>query len=310
MNSTRQKPRQFSAWLKAARPKTLPASTSGVLVGSALAYADKHFDLFSALAAFFVALALQIASNLANDVYDFESGADTNRTHGPLRVTSAGLLSPRQVKTGLLVVLLLASVVGVAVIMYSHQTAPGAWPWLSALGVFAIAASIGYTTGPFPLAKLGLGDVFVLIFFGFAATSGSYFLQTGTLKTAALLLSLGPGLIIVAILVVNNLRDIPEDRVHHKRTLAVRFGERFAKIQYLLCLTLAYAVLLITVTIRLVSPWTLLVLLTLPLAFKNLRLIWSVRGSALNAVLGGTGLLSFLWAFGFALGILLSKAFP
>ncbi len=296
----------MNVWLLAARPKTLPASTSGVIVGSALAFAERHFDLWSALLSFFVALCLQIASNFANDVFDFESGADAGRSHGPTRVTQAGLLTPLQVKSGLVVILILATVAGVALILHSLETAPGAWPWLSAIGLLAIAASVGYTTGPFPLARLGLGDVFVLIFFGFAATLGSYFVQAGHLELAAFLLSLGPGLIIVAILVVNNLRDLDEDRQAQKKTLAVRFGSRFAKTEYVSCLSLAYAVVAVVVACGLATPWVLLTFLSLPLAFKNVRLILTARGSALNSALAGTGVLSFIWALLFALGMILS----
>ncbi|NNM53676.1 MAG: 1,4-dihydroxy-2-naphthoate polyprenyltransferase [Spirochaetales bacterium] len=297
----------MTAWLLAARPKTLPASTSGVIVGSALAFAERHFDLWSALLSFFVALCLQIASNFANDVFDFESGADAGRSHGPTRVTQAGLLTPRQVKSGLLVVLILATLAGIGLIVHSLETAPGAWPWLSAMGLFAIAASVGYTTGPFPLARLGLGDVFVLVFFGFVATVGSYFVQTGHLELSTFLLSLGPGLIIVAILVVNNLRDLDEDRKAQKKTLAARFGERFAKTEYVSCLSLAYVVLALVVASGLTTPWVLLTFLSLPLAFKNVRLILTARGSALNAALAGTGALSFIWALLFALGMILSS---
>ncbi|MDA8427104.1 MAG: 1,4-dihydroxy-2-naphthoate octaprenyltransferase, partial [Treponema sp.] len=213
-----------AAWMMAARPRTLPASTSGVIVGSVLAFAEGRFALLPALASFVVALALQIASNLANDVFDFESGADAKRAHGPTRVTQSGILSPREVKRGLLLTMAIAAAAGVWLVIRTAELEPGSWPWLLAAGAAAILASVAYSTGPFPLSRLGLGDLFVLLFFGFAATVGSFYVQTGRLGAAPILLSLGPGLVIVAILVVNNLRDIEEDREADKLTLAVRFG--------------------------------------------------------------------------------------
>jgi len=304
-DATRPGPR--AAWTMAARPKTLPASTSGVIVGSALAFAGGRFDLLPALAAFVVALALQIASNFANDVFDFESGADAKRAHGPTRVTQSGILSPRQVKIGLAVVIGIAALAGLGLVYHSLAIAPGSWPWLLATGLLAIISSVAYTTGPFPLSRLGLGDLFVLLFFGFAATMGSYFVQAGRMDAGPILLSLGPGLVIVAILVVNNLRDIDEDRETGKRTLAVRFGAGFAKAEYLACLVLADIVLIAAVVFGLAAPWTLLALLSAPLALKNVRTVLGAKGPALNAALGGTGRLSFVWALLFAAGVILGK---
>ena len=296
-------PGPIAAWTMAARPKTLPASTSGVIVGSALAFAAGRFEFLPALASFAVALALQIASNFANDVFDFESGADAKRAHGPARVTQSGILSPSQVKAGLLVVIALAALAGLWLVVHALAVAPGSWPWLLATGALAIISSVAYTAGPAPLSRLGLGDVFVLAFFGFAATLGSYFVQVGRLDPAPLLLSLGPGLVIVAILVVNNLRDIEEDREVAKRTLAVRFGPAFAKGEYVACLVLSYLVLGLAVILALVTPWTLLALLSAPLAAKNIVLMLTKKGPPLNEALGGTGRLSFVWALLFAAGI-------
>jgi len=299
-------PGPIAAWTMAARPKTLPASTSGVIVGSALSFSIGRFELVAALAAFVVALALQIASNFANDVFDFESGADSMRAHGPTRVTQSGILSPRQVKAGLLVVIAVAALTGLGLVFHGLALSPGSWPWLLGTGALAIASSVAYTAGPFPLSRLGLGDLFVLIFFGFAATMGTYFVQAGRLSAACALLSLGPGLVIVAILVVNNLRDMEEDRETGKRTLAVRFGRGFAMAEYLACVSLSYVVLGIAVALGLVSAWSLLALLSLPLAAKNVRRVFTARGPALNAALAGTGMLSFVWALLFAAGLVVA----
>jgi 1,4-dihydroxy-2-naphthoate octaprenyltransferase len=300
MSIDKSRPGPAKAWIMAARPRTLPASASGVIVGSALAFKDGRFDLLPALAALVVALALQVASNFANDVFDFERGADEKRSHGPTRVTQAGLLSPSQVKAGLALVIGVAALAGLWLAWHSG------W-WLLLVGLAAIVSAVAYTAGPWPLAYLGLGDLFVFVFFGLAAVTGTYYVQAGSLGPAPFLLSLPPGLIIVAILVVNNLRDIEEDRVAGKRTLAVRFGAPFARYEYLACLVLAYASLGPALGFGLVPPWTLLTLLSLPLVWKNSRLVMEEEGRVLNAALGGTGMIALVWSLLFAAGILISK---
>ncbi len=282
----------------AIRPKTLPASTAGVIAGSALAFKDGVFQPLPALAALIVAVCLQIGSNLANDVFDFERGTDAARKFGPLRVTQSGLLAPGQVKAGMLVVFAIAALCG----LYLALQVGWAAIWI---GLAAIVSAIAYTGGPFPLGYYGLGDVFVFIFFGMAAVAGTYWVQAGTVSLAAWWMSLPVGLIIVGILVVNNLRDIDSDRLGKKHTLAVRFGERFTKGQYLLCIMGAYLSLVVFVAVGLVPAWALLAWLSLPLAWKNLRIVYTKKESALNAALAGTGQLSFLFSLLFAVGVLL-----
>ena len=192
---------RWQIWLMAARPRTLPASAAGVVTGSALAFYDGNFHPLLALIALLVALCLQTGSNLANDVFDYERGADAQREHGPQRVTQSGLLTPGQVKAGTWVVFALAALLGA----YLGLEAGWVVIWV---GLAAILSAIAYSSGPFPLGYHGLGDVFVFLFFGPVSVMGTYFVQAKMISPAAGWMSIPPGLIIVAILVVNNLRDV------------------------------------------------------------------------------------------------------
>ncbi len=301
MPAQTQLPFQHS-WLLAIRPKTLPAAAAPVLVGSALAFYEGAFRLWPALACLLAALLLQIASNLANDVFDYEKGADQGERLGPTRVTQAGLLTPAQVKRGLVLVLGLAALLG---IYLSHL---GGWPIL-ALGVAAILSAVAYTGGPFPLGYHGLGDLFVFIFFGLAATAGTYYLQAGALSLAAWGMGAAMGLLTVNILVVNNLRDLENDRRVGKRTLAVRLGEKGARWEYLSCLLGACAIPVALWAAGVLPVWGLLALLSLPWAFPLLRAVYSARGRALNPILAGTGRFELLYAVFFTIGISLASLF-
>jgi 1,4-dihydroxy-2-naphthoate octaprenyltransferase len=291
-----------SPWLLAIRPKTLPAAAAPVLVGSALAFYEGAFRLWPALACLLAALLLQIASNLANDVFDYEKGADQGERLGPTRVTQAGLLTPAQVKRGLGLVLGLAALLGI------YLSRLGGWPIL-ALGVTAILSAVAYTGGPFPLGYHGLGDLFVFIFFGLAATAGTYYLQAGALSLAAWGMGAAMGLLTVNILVVNNLRDLENDRRVGKRTLAVRLGERGARWEYLFCLMGACAIPVALWSAEVLPVWGLLPLLSLPWAFPLLRAVYSAQGRALNPILAGTGRFELLYAVFFAIGMALASFF-
>ena len=268
-------------------------------MGSALAWADGWFRLDGFLACLGAALLLQIGSNLANDVFDFERGTDTPERLGPTRVTQAGLLTPRQVKIGMGLVFGLAAVLGL------YLAWLGGWP-IIAIGMAAILAAIAYTGGPFPLGYHGLGDLFVFIFFGLASVAGTYYVQAGSVSASAWWMTLPPGLIITAILVVNNLRDIDNDRKGGKHTLAVRIGERATKIEYVICMALAYLVLPLAVLLGNI-PWlSLLASLSLPLAYKSMRVVLTQKGRPLNAALAGTGQTALVFCMLFWVGLLLS----
>jgi len=292
------KPNFIQTWWLAIRPRTLPAAASGVLMGSALAWLDDSFQLMPALACLFVALLLQIGSNVANDVFDFERGADTAERLGPVRVTQAGFLTPTQVKRGMVVIFGLAAMLGL------YLAALRGWTviWL---GAAAILAAVAYTGGPYPLGYHGLGDVFVFLFFGLAAVAGTYFVQVGSVSTAAWWMSVPVGLIITAILVVNNLRDIESDRKAGKRTLAVRWGERGAKIEYVLCMAIAYLIVPTMVWMNVIPVGGMLAWLSLPVAVRTLRMVFTQKGRPLNAALAGTGQTAFLFSLFFWVGLLI-----
>lgn len=284
-----QKISPFQIWLLAIRPRTLPAAAAGVVMGSALAWMDGSFQLLPAVVALGVALLLQIGSNVANDVYDFERGTDTSERQGPLRVTQAGLLTPAQIKRGMWIIFGLAAVLGLYLVFLRGWVV--VW-----IGLAAILAAITYTGGPFPFGYYGLGDLFVFVFFGPAAVVGTYFVQTGSVSAAAWWMSLPIGLLVTAILVVNNLRDLENDRKAGKRTLAVRLGERGARLEYLFCMAVAYLVVLLTAWSGLV-PWlALLTWLSLPLAVKTARMVFTQVGRPLNAALAGTGQVALLFS--------------
>jgi 1,4-dihydroxy-2-naphthoate polyprenyltransferase len=198
-------------WILAARPKTLPAAAAPVIVGSSLAFRDGLFNPLPALAALLAALLLQIGANLANDLFDYYRGADTSKRLGPLRVTSAGLLAPEQVRGGMLLTFFLAALLGI------YLTAVAGWV-VVLIGLAAIAAAVAYTGGPFPFGYYGLGDLFVFIFFGLAAVGGTYYVQAGSLTAAAVWSAAPMGLLITALLVVNNstgYRNRPPGRQAH-----------------------------------------------------------------------------------------------
>jgi 1,4-dihydroxy-2-naphthoate polyprenyltransferase len=288
----------FQAWVLAIRPRTLPAAAAGVVMGSALAWRDGFFRIDAALTCLFAALLLQIGSNLANDVFDFERGTDTPERLGPTRVTQAGLLTPAQVKFGMGVVFSIAALLGI------YLAWLGGWPIIF-IGLAAIISAIAYTGGPFPLGYYGLGDIFVFIFFGLAAVAGTYYVQAGSVSSAAWWMTIPPGLIITAILVVNNLRDLENDRKGGKHTLAVILGERFTKTEYLLCMLLAYLVLPLAAWLGIVSWFSLLAWGSLPIAFRATRAVFTQKGRPLNAALAGTGQAAFVFSVLFWIGIAL-----
>lgn len=287
-------------WLLAARPKTLPAALAPVLVGAALALHDSAFAPLPALAAALGALLLQIGSNFANDYFDFFKGADTADRLGPVRVTASGLISPGQLRWGMVTVFGLAALVGLYLI------AVGGWPIL-AIGVASILAAILYTGGPFPFGYYGLGDLFVFIFFGLVAVCGTYYVQALDLTWPVVLGAVPTGLLITAILVVNNLRDIETDARAGKRTLAVMIGRSATRAEYTLLLGFAY---LLPLALWLFFGYSFVVLLpwlSTPLAYRLLHEVHSkTDGPSLNQALAGTARLSLIFSLLLAVGL----AFP
>ncbi|KXG44288.1 1,4-dihydroxy-2-naphthoate octaprenyltransferase [Tepidibacillus decaturensis] len=286
------------AWILASRPKTLPAAAAPVLVATLIALKDGVFQFWPALAALVGALLIQIGTNFVNDYFDFKKGTDTEERVGPVRVTQSGLLSPKEVIMGTWIVFGLAVLVGIYILII------GGWP-IFVIGLLSILFGYAYTGGPYPLSYNGSADIFVFIFFGFVAVGGTYYIQAGTISPQIYWASIPIGLLATAILVVNNFRDIEQDRVAGKKTLAVRFGKKRTQLYYFLLLGLTYVVPVIMWLSGLVTYWILLVLLSLPLCFSLVKDILHKKGTALNETLAGTGKLELLYGILFSIGYLL-----
>lgn len=282
-----------AAWWIAIRPKTLPAAIVPVLVGVACAAHVGQVRWAPSLAALTGALLLQIGSNFANDVYDFEKGADGHERVGPARAVASGYISPQAMKRGMGLVFGLALLVGLYLTVTSG-------PLIMLIGVASIVAAIAYTGGPYPLGYNGLGEVFVLLFFGFVAVCGTCFVNLGRVPELGVWSSIPVGALASAILVVNNVRDEDTDRRSGKRTLVVRFGRRSGIVQYAVFLGLAYLAPLLLVSRQLAHFAVLAPLLTLPWGLRLLRALSAQRGPALNATLAQTAQLLL------AYGVLLS----
>lgn len=288
---------KLSLWLLAARPKTLPAAVAPVAVGTAVAFTDGLFALLPALAAFSVAMLLQIAVNLANDYFDARNNIDSEERLGPVRVTQSGLIPQQQVRQAMIITLILSGLV----FLYLMYVAGTISLWV-ALG--SILSALAYSGGPYPLASNGLGELFVFIFFGLVAVCGSYWVQALTLTWTVVLASVAPGLLITAIMVVNNLRDIPTDAAAGKRTLAVRLGEegtirfyrRLMQVSYL-CLPL--------LALCMSRLLLLLPLIVVPMAIALCREVKEFTGEALNATLARTAKFSLLFSLLMAAGMIL-----
>ena len=290
---------KFNAWILATRPRTLPAAIAPVVLASAMAYADENFVWLPALAAFTVALLLQIGVNLANDYFDYQKGIDTADRLGPLRVTQSGLIPATEVKVGMMMVFMLSLIPGF------YLLAVGGLPVLI-IGLVCICAALVYSGGPFPLASHGLGDLFVFIFFGLVAVGGTYYVQALKMTPMVWLMGVVEGLLITAILVVNNLRDIESDRQTGKRSLAVIIGIRGSQIEYALLLTAAYAIPIILWISGRMSAWVLLPLISLPAAVYLMRHIWqNPDGAILNQALARTATLALGYSLLLAIGIIL-----
>jgi 1,4-dihydroxy-2-naphthoate octaprenyltransferase len=292
-------PRSRAAiWLAAARPRTLPAAVAPVAVGTACAHAAGGVAWGPAAAALAGALCLQLASNFANDVYDAERGADGPDRVGPTRAVAAGLITPRAMRAALLAAL------AVAVALGGYLAAVAGWP-VVAIGAASIAAAVLYTGGPWPLGYHGLGDGFVFGFFGVAAVAGTAFVQRGQVPALAWALAVPVGAIATAILVVNNLRDRATDARVGKRTLAVRFGRRFALAEYAALLAGAHAV---TLAVALAGrPWVALGAATAPPAVRAARrLAAATPGPRMNRLLGETAQLLLAHAALVTIGVIAS----
>ena len=287
-------------WLMAARIRTLPAAIAPVLVGTSLAGAAGIFRVGPFIAALLGSILIQIGTNLANDYSDARRGADSDDRLGPVRVTAGGLVPPRQVLVATYVTFGLAMVCGVYLVFAAGIE-------LLFVGVASIAAGVLYTGGPKPYGYEGLGEIFVFLFFGIAAVSGSAFAQLEAWPTDAFVLAVPVGLLAAAILVVNNVRDMDTDRRAGKRTSAVRLGRERARTLYGLMLYVPYLVAPLPWLLGVLSPWLLLPWLTLPLAIRLARTVRThADGPTLNEALAQTGMLQLAFCVLLSAGVLAS----
>lgn len=293
------RPGSFRAWWMALRPATLQIAVVPVAVGVAIAWAEHAFAPGPALAALVGAILIQVGTNLANDAYDHERGADHEGRLGPPRAAQMGLLTPRAVKGGMLLAFALASLVGLYLVAV-------AGPLIVAIGLLSMLAAWAYTGGPWPLGYHGLGDVAVMVFFGFTAVCGTVFVQGAPVGWLALGASLGVGAMATAVLVVNNVRDVETDVVAGKRTLPVRFGRAFGVAEYGALMLVALSVAPVLVWAGQAPATALLTLLPAPLAWTLSRSLHVERGRALNRRLLQTVRLMVgygaLWTLGLLVG--------
>ena len=284
-------------WLIAIRIKTLPAAISPVLLGTALAFHYGDSNPFTFLMTLLAAVLIQIGANFANDVYDFEKGSDRADRLGPQRATQSGLIPPEDMKKAMWRIFALAIGVGF------YLAYIGGWP-IVFIGLASIAAGIAYTGGPYPLGYHGFGDLFVFIFFGLIAVPGTYYLQTGSLTELSLCLGAALGMLVTSILVVNNLRDRDADIISGKKTLAVRFGKTFSKIQFILLVMLPFVL-----PFHLWRQWNkmsfLLTLFTLPIAVHLIIQLFNNTGADLNKVLASTARFLFIFTLLLSAGLII-----
>jgi len=223
----------MNAWFLAIRPKTLFASLAPVLFALSFAYYQfKQINPLIALLTMACAILLQIASNLINDYYDHQSGVDTERKFGPIRVTQSGLIAPEKVKTAFIAALALSFILGIYLMLQGGAL-------IICMGIGSIIGALLYSTGPFPFSKNALGEVFAFVYFGIIAVTGTYFLQTHQINWDIIILSFVPGFLSAQILAINNLRDRETDLKNHKKTLANLFSESFARMLPLIFFLLA-----------------------------------------------------------------------
>ena len=283
--------------MHAVRPKTLPAGAVPVVLGTALAAASGGFRILPAFVALVCALGIQVATNFINEVYDFRKGADTAERLGPTRAVAAGTIAER---TMVRVSIALCAVVALLGVYLVHTAG---WPIL-VIGALSLLFAWAYTGGPFPIAYSGLGELFVFVFFGLVAVGGSYYLQARDFAMPVLLAAVAPGAFSVNILLVNNIRDVATDRKVGKMTLPARIGGGRARDLYTALTAVAFvAPCLVWLTGR--SPWCMLSLLSLPLAYRMIRRLYLSEGRELNQVLAGTGRLMTLHGVLFAAGLVI-----
>lgn len=287
-------------WVEAARPQTLAAAVIPVITGAALAFQANMLNGINTTVALVCAILIQIGTNFANDYFDFIKGSDTEERIGFRRATSAGLIAPKEMLNATIFTMVFAFFLGLYLVWSAG------WIVL-VIGVLSLIFGILYTGGPFPLGYNGLGDLFVFIFFGLVAVMTTYYVNALEWSEESFWASLAIGALCVNILVVNNLRDVEQDRKSGKRTLGVLFGEQVLKLEYLIMVTLAFAIPLFFYAQFHYNQWILLPLISLPLAIYYVYRIWTeTNKSQLNPMLERTAQFMVIFGFLFSIGIVLN----
>lgn len=290
--------KKLMVWVSAARPQTLPAAFTPVLIGATLAYQNAALNWAVSFAALLCAFLIQIGTNFANDYFDHQKGADTDQRIGFERATAAGHVTQRQMLNATILTMALAFFCGLFLVWHAG------WVILI-IGICCLVFGILYTGGPYPLGYNGLGDLFVFLFFGIIAVTTTYYVNAREWSLPSFWASLIPGALAVNILVVNNLRDLEQDKLARKNTLGVLFGEQTLRWEYIIMLLIAFAVpahfyFQLDYEVTVFLPY-----LTLPLAFLLIRQVWQAPKPQLNNTLKITGIYMLLFGFLFCIGVAL-----
>ncbi len=289
---------KFESWFIASRPKTLLAAIVPVMVGSALAISMKKFFLSYSLVALLCSVLIQIGTNFTNDLYDYLKGSDTIKRKGPRRVLATGLISVNEMKVAVILVFGLTFLLG----LYLVFSVGILILWV---GIFSIFAGIIYTAGPFPLAYNGLGDLFVFIFFGIIGTMGTFYLHTQEISSVAFIVSLPVGCLITNILIVNNFRDVDEDRNSNKKTLAVILGKEFTRWQYILLIMISYFTSIVLYYRFNFSLWIFLPIATIPISLILIKMLFTLKDEELNRTLELSAKFAGLYGLLLSIGLIL-----
>ncbi len=299
MNSSAvEKPSKIESWLLASRPRTLLAAVVPVMVGSALAISQNKFTPILSLIALLCSVLIQVGNNFTNDLYDYLKGTDKKDRIGPRRVLVSGLISTSEMKLGIITVFGLAFLFGLYLVNSAGIV-------ILIIGIISILAGLAYTAGPYPLAYNGLGDVFVFAFFGIVGTTGTYYLHLHQFSLLSFLIAVPVGALITNILVVNNYRDIEEDREADKYTLAVKLGKKFTRFQFVNSIAISYLILFIIYFKYDFTYWIFLPLISLPIAVILIKRLQTFEGERLNNTLELSAKYAALFGLLFSLGLIL-----
>ena len=297
-SSVVEKPSKFESWIIASWPRTLLAAVVPVMVGSALAISKNKFTLILSLIALICSILIQVGTNFTNDLYDYLKGSDKEDRVGPKRVLVSGLISPTEMKIGIITVFGFAFLFGLYLVFSAGIV-------ILFIGIISILAGLAYTAGPYPLAYNGLGDIFVFAFFGIVGTMGTYYLHFHEFSLLSFLTAVPVGALITNILVVNNYRDIEEDREADKYTLAVKLGEKFTRFQFINSITISYLILFIIYFKYDFTYWIFLPLISIPFAAKLISMLYKLEGKELNKTLELSAKYAALFGLLFSLGLIL-----